>query len=284
VITGTLTAADGIALHTITWSAEDPRGRILLVHGLGEHAARYDSLAKALASRGYSAFAHDQRGHGRSPGRRGYIASFDVFVDDLAAAVDEAERTLPGPGGVFLYGHSLGALVLGRYLQTRRPKAPGAILSAPWLGTAVPIPWWKELAAAGLRRIAPAVRVPTEIDPGRLTADAALQQAYLDDPLISHGVAVALYDAVLAAQRLALRDPLPEIPILVLIPLADRVVDVGTTEGWVRGAGSNVQVVRLPGVLHEPHNDLGREDVYRRIADWLDSKTLDSRTRDARSG
>jgi alpha-beta hydrolase superfamily lysophospholipase len=249
-----------------------------VVHGLGEHAGRFSLLARALRERGYSVFLYDQRGHGRSEGRRGYVSSFDLFVDDLALAAAEAERELEGPAGLFLYGHSMGALVLIRFLQTHRPSAPGVVLSAPWLGTALPVPRWKELAAAVLRRIAPAARVPTAIAPEQLTSDPELQRAYLEDPLIVHGISVALYDAVLDAQeRCVGEDAFPELPVLLLLPLDDPLVDLGRTRGWARGVGPHVEVAELPGMRHEPHNEVGRENVFGQVAHWLDTRTHGAR-------
>ena len=274
MITGTLETTDGTRLRTLAWPTRSPRGRILLVHGLGEHGGRYDGLARALNARGYSAFAYDHRGHGGSGGRRSYIPSFEVFLEDVDLAVAQAERALPGPGDVMLYGHSMGALILIRWLQTRQPHPPAVILSAPWLGTTVKVPWWKELAGVFLRRLAPAYVVPTAVDAAGLTADPALQRAYLEDPLVRHGISVTLYDAVIEAQELCLSGPrIPEVPTLVLVPLADRVVDLNAIERWIQKTGPNLDVARLEGTLHEPHNDVGREEVFRRLADWLDVRT-----------
>ena len=274
MITGWLDAPDGTRLRTRAWHAAAPRGRVLLVHGLGEHGGRYDLLAGALGGRGYSCLIHDLRGQGESEGKRGWVPSFDVFAEDLALAAGEAERSLPGSEPLIYYGHSMGGLVLTRYLQIRRPVATAVVLSAPWFGTAMPVPWWKERAGDVLRWLAPAFPIPTSIDPAQLTADPELQRAFRNDPLIQHGISVGLYDASLAAQELALNGPtIPVVPTLVLLPLADPVVSVARTEQWIRRSGPHVEVLRLPGTLHEPHNDIGRDDVYRRVADWLDVRT-----------
>jgi alpha-beta hydrolase superfamily lysophospholipase len=153
------------------------------------------------------------------------------------------------------------------------------VLSAPWLGTAVTIPRWKELSAAVLRRLAPALRISTAIDAAQLTADPELQQAYLQDRLVGHGISVSLYDAVLDAQaRAAGWAPSADLPALVLLPTADRVVDSSATERWLATAGgARLDVRRLPSARHEPHNDLGRDELYRLIADWLDARTPGAR-------
>jgi alpha-beta hydrolase superfamily lysophospholipase len=278
VITGSFEDAAGTRLRTVVWPAGTPRGRILVVHGLGEHSGRFSLLARALRDRGYSVFLYDQRGHGRSEGRRAYVSGFDRFVEDLALAAAAAERALEGPGTLFLYGHSMGALVLIRFLQTHRPRTPGVVLSAPWLGTRVPVPRWKELSAAVLRRVAPAVRVPTAVAPEQLTADPEMQRAYLDDPLVGHGISVALYDAVLDAQRLCAEDAMPALPVLLLLPLDDSLVDIDRTREWASGLGRWVETAELPGTRHEPHNDVGRKALFGKVADWLDDRTPGARS------
>lgn len=271
---GTLGASDGTRLRTLVWQAPMPRGRVVLVHGLGDHAGRFSRLVPALLQRGYSVLAYDQRGHGESEGRRGYVARFGLFVDDLDRAVGEAEETLSGSGRAFLYGHSMGALVVLRYLQAALRDAPGAILSAPWLATVLRIPRWKTALAAVLRRTAPAFPVPTSIAVDHLMQDPELQRLYLSDELVGHAISVALYDAVVDAQQRALREGTGSpIPVLLLLPLADGLVDVARTEAWAEQAGANVEVARLPGMRHEPHHEPDRESVFRLVGDWLDART-----------
>ena len=67
-----------------SWGARGaPRGAVMLVHGLGEHSGRYDHVGHYLAEKGFSVFAYDHQGHGRSEGRRGWVADFAHFLDDL---------------------------------------------------------------------------------------------------------------------------------------------------------------------------------------------------------
>jgi alpha-beta hydrolase superfamily lysophospholipase len=246
---------------------------VVVVHGFGEHSGRYVHLAEALVARGYGVLAYDQRGHGRSEGARGYVSSFQMLVDDLSLAISQAARSFPGTGQPFLYGHSLGALVVMRHLQTAGAETTGAILSAPWLGTAATIPLWKEALAAVLRRVAPAFPVPTEVAPEELTSDEELQRAYREDPLVGHAISVGLYDAVLDAQQSAMHHGPIATPTLLLVPLEDRVTDVQRTLNWAREAGPAVEVKQLAGMRHEPHNERARGEVLKALADWLDVRT-----------
>ena len=264
--------ARGTDLHVRAWPVERPRGRLLLVHGLGEHTGRYEPLAEALTRRGYAVLAYDQRGHGRSAGRRGHVDAFELFIEDLVAVHSRMNELLPGPGLPFLYGHSMGGLVLLRYLQTRRPPAPGAVLSAPWLATLAEVAPWKRLAARALRVLAPWARVPTGMDATGLTRDPARQESYLTDPLVGRGISVGLWDAVAVAQAEALASGVPDLPLLLLLPGEDRVTDAAVSARWSRSAA--VETLALPGFLHEPHNELGRAEVFERVADWLDRRSV----------
>ena len=70
----TFTASDGDNLAVQDWhlpAGVAQRGAVLVVHGLGEHAGRYDQLARALNSWGFAVRSYDQYGHGESDGTRG---------------------------------------------------------------------------------------------------------------------------------------------------------------------------------------------------------------------
>ena len=51
------------------------RGGVLLLHGLGEHSARHQSVLERFAEHGFYGRTFDWPGHGRSPGRRGHFVS-----------------------------------------------------------------------------------------------------------------------------------------------------------------------------------------------------------------
>jgi alpha-beta hydrolase superfamily lysophospholipase len=268
-----VTGVGGARLRALIWAPDSARGRVVVVHGLGEHAGRYRVLAEALVARGYAVLAYDHRGHGKSQGARGHVSSFDVYLQDLARVISFADEGLPGSGPAFLYGHSMGGLVVLRHLQAGHTTAPGAILSAPWLGTATPIPRWKLALASVLRRTAPWLAVPTSLDVEDLTSDLELQRAYLADRLVGHRISVGLFDAVQEAQARALAHGPVSMPMLVLVPLEDRITDQTLTLDWAPGAGPQVQVLRLAGMRHEPHNERARVDVLVALADWLDART-----------
>ena len=86
-----LTAGDGTNLVVVDWPLKKGpvRGVVLIVHGLGEHAWRYDHVAERLNTWGFAVRAYDQYGHGESMGPRGALPSADRLLSDLAEVVDD---------------------------------------------------------------------------------------------------------------------------------------------------------------------------------------------------
>jgi alpha-beta hydrolase superfamily lysophospholipase len=113
----TFTADDWAQLFVYRWlpDAEDESKAVVhIVHGLSEHAARYEHVAQFLTDNGYAVYAHDQRGHGRTAGRPedlGHLADdhgWRRITQDLAllgAEEKQAHEGLP----LILLGHSVGS-------------------------------------------------------------------------------------------------------------------------------------------------------------------------------
>ena len=272
-VAGWLSVAGGIRLRSFRWEAPDARGGVVLVHGIGDHAGRYRDLVRVLGSRGYSVFACDLRGHGRSEGRRGDVDRFDVHVEDLDVVWAEAGRVLPETTP-FLYGHSMGGLVAIRWLQTRQVRLPGVVLSAPWLATAMDVPSWKRFTASVLLRVAPGLTISSGPSrPEFLTRDSLRRAEYRADPLVHRRISPRFHSGVRRAQVAALQEELPrELPVLVVVPGDDLLVDAEATLVWARERASSTDVRVRMGGRHELHNDIDREEASGAVCDWLDRR------------
>src|SRR5437763_11955025 len=122
----------GTSLYTQRWLPDgEPAGVVALVHGLGEHSGRYARVAAALTGAGYAVCAFDLRGHGRSPGRRG-DTRFGPALEDIDELLDDAGQRF-GDRPQFLYGHSLGGLLVLSHGLARRRAVAGVVCSGPAL-------------------------------------------------------------------------------------------------------------------------------------------------------
>ncbi|SFL51656.1 Lysophospholipase, alpha-beta hydrolase superfamily [Gracilibacillus orientalis] len=130
---------DGINLFYQTWIPSKPKAVIIIVHGAGEHSGKYQPISEQCIQQDIAVVAPDLRGFGQSEGARGHVNSFQDYVDDLhhlVALVSARFEHFP----IFLFGHSLGGLIVIRYSQIYAYETKGVILSAPALALRLKIP------------------------------------------------------------------------------------------------------------------------------------------------
>ena len=112
----TFKGAEGVELFSACWRPlGEPRAVVVLVHGIGEHSGRYPALVTRLTAAGFAVCAFDHRGHGKSPGRRGHIGSWVEYREDVRAFLAVTAKQFAGRP-MFLYGHSLGALIVTEFI------------------------------------------------------------------------------------------------------------------------------------------------------------------------
>lgn len=276
---GRFHGSDGVELYWRSWMPSSANARVVVVHGMGEHCSRYDALARELTGRGLAVFAYDHRGHGRSGGQRGYVRRFDVYAADLALAHEQARSVCPGDVPEGWVAHSMGSLVALHYITTKAGDLPDcAVFSAPWLRTKTPVPPGLRRIGGVLDRIWPRAPLTNrQASPDRLTRDPGMQKAWYADLLIHSKVTPRLFKEGERAQaRLLSRIKPLGLPALILVPTDDEVVDADVAVHYARSLGADATLEELEGFKHEPFNDVGREDVYARVADWLEAQLRNS--------
>jgi alpha-beta hydrolase superfamily lysophospholipase len=265
---GAFRTSDGTELFTRSWTIEDPRYEVLLVHGLGEHSGRWAAPMAHLVERGASVYTYDLRGHGQSGGNRGDLEQFSQFYDDIS---EMAEATVATSGRPWvLYGHSLGGFQCAGYLiDDRSPQPNIAILSAPAMDADVP--GALRAAAAVLGRITPGLRIANPIEGDQLSKNPAVGDEYFADPLVETKQTArfgkCFFDEV---SRLSNLHGSIATPTLVIHGADDPLVPPSASAGL---AGSQGVERRLyPTLRHELHNEPEGADVMGDVADWIDAR------------
>lgn len=271
----TLSTADGLTLHLHRWPCQAPRGAVLIVHGLGEHGARHAPVAAQLNRAGWSVFAHDQRGHGRSGGARGGIASDAALLDDLARVIDVVRAAQPGP--LVLLGHSMGGLIAARFVaEGLQPQAAAwrreieaLVLSSPALAADMnPV---QKLLLVTLGTLAPDLAVGNGLNPSWVSRDAAVVSAYMADPLVHDRITPRLARFILDGGALV-RGLAPRwrVPTLLMWAGSDRcVAPRGSAEFAAAAPPGVVQSQRFDPLFHEIFNEPERAQVFERLLRWL---------------
>jgi alpha-beta hydrolase superfamily lysophospholipase len=272
----TLEGVGGIDLYLQSWRPEgDPVAALCLVHGLGEHSGRYQNVVDYLVPRGYAVYGFDLRGHGRSPGRRGYIKSWEELRGDVGSFLRHVDRLEGATGNrpLFLMGHSFGGLIVLEFVLHNGRQAPalnGVVVSAPGLSTEGFSPVLL-LIARFLSRIQPALTIKTGLDSTALSRDPAVALAYQQDPLV-HGVGTPRLttESMAAIQRTFASVGSWQVPVLMFHGTADRLVPPAASRRFFdRVPIEDKQLIEYEGGFHESHNDVEYERVLADLEQWL---------------
>ena len=253
------------AVAVRTWPAPaDPKGTVIIVHGVGDHSGRYEHVGAELTGAGYRVVSFDLPGHGASGGPRAHVKTDDQLLD----AVDDSLAEVSAGGRVVLYGHSLGGQIALSYVFDGRPLPDLLVLSAPALDAFYP--QWQRRLVTAVAKVLPNVAIPNQLEGVQLSRDPKVGEAYFADPLVVHRATLAFGAAWLGSIRhlqAGLRPP--PVPTYVFHGGADTIVParfsapLGELEGVTR---------RLwPALRHETHNEPEWRDVIGEVVAWLDS-------------
>jgi alpha-beta hydrolase superfamily lysophospholipase len=297
-----LSSADDTALHVYHWlSAPPPKAAVQIVHGLAEHAGRYDRLAAALSAAGYEVYAGDLRGHGRSlsdGAELGFFSKSEGWqkcLGDLKLLHRHIAADHPGLP-IFLVGHSMGSFLVQHFISENGTGLAGVVLSgsdgAPALiaaaGRFVARLERLRLGPHGRSRLIHALAFGAYNKPFRpartpfdwLSRDPVEVDRYLNDPLCGFVPTVQLWidllDALrpIGSTRQLARIP-KSLPIHVIAGSRDPVS--ASTRGLERllAAYQRAGLTRIthrfyPEARHEVFNETNRDEVTRDLIAWLD--------------
>ena len=264
-------AADGPRLFVRQWDAPQPKATCLVIHGLGEHGGRYEALARDLNQRGFSVWAMDHRGHGRSEGRRGDCQSIGEFTADMNLWVEKVRQAAPTQPRIMI-GHSLGGLLALRYAVEYPENMKAVVVSSPALKLALKLPPIKVAIIEGLARVAPATPVPNGVNPRLLSHDPDVVNRYRSDPLVHRVItarcAILLREAMRESPSLAAQ---LKIPCLILQADSDAICDPAAAGEFAQAAPSRlVEFHRYAGLYHEIFNEPERDRVIEDLCRWME--------------
>jgi len=286
----------GLSLAYRVWRpARAPECVVCILHGFGEHAARYDHVAEELCgSAGALVVAFDQQGHGASEGVRAHAERFEDLVTDGMGFLEFAQGAglIAAELPLFLLGHSMGGLIAARMADriasgagaagvscdTRAGgvRLAGLVLTSPFFMVAPEHDTALLRAASSFLSSALPLLPVVAMDLPALARDDSVRSQYRSDPLVYHGLVRARMGAELAAATRAIcadAESLTFPPLLLMYGGADRIVHpdgskrVGSACTIV--GGGEKTVVEMEGGFHEILNDVDRREVLARVVAFL---------------
>ena len=168
-----------------------------IIHGLGEHAGRYESTVRELFKdeRIMEIVLWDHQGHGKSKGRRGDIK------EGFQGYVDHSRRILLDfPGLDWVWGHSMGALILLDILESGKyvpPALQSAIFTAPPFIVIQQPNFLQKLMLPYVSKLAPQLTLSNGLLPTQISTIKNEQDAYKNDPLVHDRISVRVYKGMM---------------------------------------------------------------------------------------
>lgn len=270
--TSTRLTDDGIELFEQYWQPEEkPKAVICLIHGLGEHSSRYMHVADFFTAHGYIVAAFDLRGHGRSKGQRGHYPSLDAAMTEIKSFTENMEKAYPNLP-IFLYGHSLGGVLVLNYALRNKNHLCAVIATSPGLATGEKVAPWKLTLGKMLYSLLPTFSMANGLDVDNISRDKEVVRKYISDPLVHNQITARFgldfINAGIWAQEHAAEFPLP---LLLQYGSADHIVSGEAIRSFSHKV-PDITYREWDGQFHELHNEPEKEQFLKFTENWMQSQ------------
>jgi alpha-beta hydrolase superfamily lysophospholipase len=271
----TYIAADGDNVVLQDWPLPNgvvPRGVIIIVHGLGEHAGRYDRLAEQLNEWGFIVRGFDQFGHGESGGPRGGLPTDTRLLDDLADIVDSTRARMAPKTPLIVLGHGIGGVVVGQFAAQAMRPVDGVVMCSPTL--TLPINRVQRTLLLLLAKLAPNLRIPNGVKTHYLSHDKIVLATYRRDRLVHNRVSLRLARFVVTTGADLIRNAgLWTVPTLLLYSGRDRMANPQGSRDFVAAAPQDlVRSACFERHYHELFNERSASGIFGTLKRWLDKR------------
>ncbi len=243
---------------------------IVLVHGMGEYARRYErTVVPALLEQSFAVLSYDQFGHGSSDSKKGHHPGYDCILDGLEKMLNKANTLFPTLP-IFLYGHSMGGNVVINYVLRRSNNLSGLIATSPFLRLAFKPPGWKMVFGKLIDKIYPSLTMPNELDLQALCNDQKEIDAYVKDPMIHDKVSTRFSLEFMETGEWAIENAIKlKTPMLLLHGTKDRITSHLASEEFSKKSNGHTDFFPIENGFHELHHDLEKKVVLDMICNWI---------------
>jgi alpha-beta hydrolase superfamily lysophospholipase len=268
----TFDGVGGLRIFVRLWRPTGkPRGVMILIHGFNAHGGYMEWPGQQFSEYGFSVYALDLRGRGKSEGERFYVEKFSDYLDDVDKLVKLAKSRNPGLP-VYLLGHSAGGVIASSYVFEHQNEIDGLICES--FAFDVGLPDAVSLVLKGISHLTPHLHV-LALKNADFSREPQAVERMNHDPLIARESQPAETAAELlkAADRFRENMPNFRVPVLIIHGTADKATRPEGSEYFYNTAASKDKTLMLyQGHFHDLLNDVDREVVMADIKKWLDRR------------
>ena len=262
----------GVRIVYDVWTPNtDPTGVVMLAHGYGEHARRYDHVAQRFGEGGLITYALDHRGHGRSEGKRVYLKNMSEYTDDFHHLVGIATAAHPELKRVVL-GHSMGGGIVFAYGVEHPDDYAAMVLSGPAVYAQDAVSPVMITVAKVVGSLMPGLPVE-ELPVDAVSRDPEVVAAYEADPLVYHGK----MPAGIAKALIGVGETMPQraasltAPLLIVHGAEDKLIPVEGSRRLLECVGPiDAHLKVYPELYHEVFNEPERAVVLDDVVSWIE--------------
>ena len=270
----TFDGVGGVRIVYDVWTPDEaPRAVVILSHGFGEHARRYDHVAQRFGRDALVTYALDHRGHGRSGGKRVLVKDISEYTGDFDTLVGIAAKEHPGATRIVL-GHSMGGGIVFAHGVEHPDNYDLMVLSGPAVAAQTAVSPLLARLAKTIGAVVPGLPLQ-QLDAGAISRDPAVVNAYNTDPLVHQGkVPAGLARALmLVGETMPQRAPSLTAPLLVVHGSDDHLIPVEGSRQLVAAVGSSdVELKVYPGLYHEVFNEPEQDQVLDDVVSWINAR------------
>ena len=264
---------DRTPIYTLSSSDTKDTATLLILHGLHDHCGRYEHIADYFRERGYSTIRYDMRGYGRSGGLSGYIDRFDDYTEDLNTVVRHFISDSNRP--VFLFSHSMGALIASQYILLFGNPFKGVVFSGGLFKVNEDLSPILQKMSGVISKLFPKLQT-VKLDANGLSRDPAIAQKIPTDKLHYMGGVRARTGSEVMKATAQLQGELEKLdfPMLILHGGNDPLTKHEASELLYSESKSQDKTLKIyPGAYHELINETNKmeilDDIYHWIADRM---------------
>jgi alpha-beta hydrolase superfamily lysophospholipase len=271
----------GVEIVFYEWPVAYPQAIIQLAHGLGEHARRYDQMAAVLNRAGFSVYADDHRGHGKTGlgqiennkikklgnlGQGGMEATF-AQVADFSRIIKAENPGIP----LILVGHSWGSFIAQKIINKNSELYDAVVLS----GSALTMPGY--LATGDFNKVWK--KLPGSTGYEWLSRDVEVQKKFVEDPLTFLAAAMQVFGISNSLKLFGKpsKNVRSDLPILVQVgeadPIGGEYSNKALVEAYRKNAGTkDIELFVYHDARHEIYNELNKDEIIADLIAWINAR------------
>ena len=268
------TGQDGIKLYYEAYVPEKVEATLIIVHGLSEYIASYDTFRTFLTERNIAVYGFDARGHGNSPGIRAHVNRWSEYTEDLHRFVALVQQEQSE--NLVMFAHSMGTTIATNYLMAYQDHLDGLILCGTTIKPVEATKWYLIPMAKLLSWVAPRVSINLKLNVDAVCSDPQVtSDAKADDLKFSTVTPRWGTEILKAIERTKKNVNIYTMPLLVIHGKLDRINDFKAVESFFEAIPSEEKsLIAYEKSFHDILNDVEKEKAFEDIYTFIKEKII----------